>query len=94
MNVTLQDNSLQSLIADTITYTVSLQSLQRVVQSVISETVSLNDSMTQIRLVTQGSSDDTKALMSDYSDIAKQLGTTTSAVAESATEWLNFYRSL
>ena len=50
--------------------------------------------MTQIRLVTQGSSDDTKALMSDYSDIAKQLGTTTSAVAESATEWLNFYRSL
>ena len=88
LNVTLQDNSLQSLIADTITYTVSLQSLQRVVQSVISETVSLNDSMTQIRLVTQGSSDDTKALMSEYSDIAKQLGTTTSAVAESATEWL------
>lgn len=88
LNVTLQDNSLQSLIADTITYTVSLQSLQQVIQSVISETVSLNDSMTQIRLVTQGSSDDTKALMSEYSDIAKQLGTTTSAVAESATEWL------
>lgn len=88
LNVTLQDNSLQSLIADTITYTVSLQSLQQVIQSIISETVSLNDSMTQIRLVTQGSSDDTKALMSDYSDIAKQLGTTTSAVAESATEWL------
>lgn len=88
LNVTLQDNSLQSLIADTITYTVSLQSLQRVVQSVISETVSLNDSMTQIRLVTQGSSDDTKALMSDYSDIAKQLGTTTSTVAESSVEWL------
>ena len=88
LNVTLQDNSLQSLIADTITYTVSLQSLQQVIQSIISETVSLNDSMTQIRLVTQGSSDDTKALMSDYSEIAKQLGTTTSAVAESATEWL------
>ena len=88
LNVTLQDNSLQSLIADTITYTVSLQSLQQVIQSVVSETVSLNDSMTQIRLVTQGSSDDTKALMSEYSDIAKQLGTTTSAVAESATEWL------
>lgn len=88
LNVTLQDNSLQSLIADTITYTVSLQSLQQVIQSVISETISLNDSMTQIRLVTQGSSDDTKALMSEYSDIAKQLGTTTSAVAESATEWL------
>lgn len=88
LNVTLQDNSLQSLIADTITYTVSLQSLQRVVQSVISETVSLNDSMTQIRLVTQDNAENTKALMSEYSDIAKQLGTTTSAVAESATEWL------
>nr|DAH42215.1 MAG TPA: minor tail protein [Caudoviricetes sp.] len=88
LNVTLQDNSLQSLIADTITYTVSLQSLQQVIQSIISETVSLNDSMTQIRLVTQGSSDDTKALMSDYSNIAKQLGTTTSAVADSAVEWL------
>lgn len=88
LNVTLQDNSLQSLIADTITYTVSLQSLQQVIQSVISETVSLNDSMTQIRLVTQGSSESTKALMSDYSEIAKQLGTTTSAVADSAVEWL------
>ena len=88
LNVTLQDNSLQSLIADTITYTVSLQSLQQVIQSIISETVSLNDSMTQIRLVTQGSAESTKELMSDYSEIAKQLGTTTSAVAESATEWL------
>ena len=88
LNVTLQDNSLQDLIADTITYTVSLQSLQQVIQSVISETISLNDSMTQIRLVTQGSAESTKELMSDYSEIAKQLGTTTSAVAESATAWL------
>ena len=88
LNVTLQDNSLQSLIADTITYTVSLQSLQQVIQSVVSETISLNDSMTQIRLVTQDSAENTKALMSDYSDIAKQLGTTTSAVADSAVEWL------
>ncbi len=89
LNVTLQDNSLQDLIADTITYTLSLQSLQQVIQSVISETISLNDSMTQIRLVTQDSSENTKALMSDYSEIAKQLGTTTSAVADSAVEWLN-----
>ena len=44
--------------------------------------------MTQIRLVTQGSAESTKELMSDYSEIAKQLGTTTSAVAESATAWL------
>lgn len=69
-------------------YKLSLQSLLEVIQSVISETVGLNDSMTQIRLVTQGSAESTKALMSDYSEIAKQLGTTTSAVAESATEWL------
>ena len=88
LNVTLQDNSLQDLIADTITYTLSLQSLQQVIQSVISETISLNDSMTQIRLVTQDSAENTKALMSDYSEIAKQLGTTTSAVADSAVEWL------
>ena len=88
LNVTLQDNSLQDLIADTIMYKLSLQSLLQVVQSVISETVGLNDSMTQIRLVTQGSAESTKELMSDYSEIAKQLGTTTSAVAESATEWL------
>ena len=88
LNVTLQDNSLQDLIADTITYTFSLQSLQQVIQSVIGETISLNDSMTQIRLVTQDSAENTKALMSDYSEIAKQLGTTTSAVADSAVEWL------
>lgn len=94
LNVTMQDDSLQDLIADTITYTVSLQSLEQIIQSVISETISLNDSMTQIRLVTQGSVDETKQLMSQYSDIAKELGTTTTAVADSATEWLNFYRSL
>lgn len=94
LNVTMHDNSLQDLIADTLTYTLSLQSLQQVAQSVISETIELNDSMTQIRLVTEGSAQDTKELMSQYSDIAKQLGTTTSAVAESAAEWLNFYRSL
>lgn len=88
LNVTLQDNSLQDLIANTIMYKLSLQSLLEVIQSVISETVGLNDSMTQIRLVTQGSAESTKELMSDYSEIAKQLGTTTSAVAESATEWL------
>lgn len=88
LNVTLQDNSLQNLIADTIMYKLSLQSLLEVIKSVVSETLSLNDSMTQIRLVTQGSAESTKALMSDYSEIAKQLGTTTSAVAESATEWL------
>lgn len=88
LNVTLQDNSLQDLIADTITYTFSLQSLQQVIQSVVSETISLNDSMTQIRLVTQDSAENTKVLMSDYSEIAKQLGTTTSAVADSAVEWL------
>ena len=88
LNVTLQDNSLQDLIANTIMYKLSLQSLLQVIQGVISETVSLNDSMTQIRLVTQGSAESTKELMSDYSEIAKQLGTTTSAVAESATEWL------
>lgn len=88
LNVTLQDNSLQDLIADTITYTVSLQSLQQVIQSVISETISLNDSMTQIRLVTQDSAENTKALMSEYSETAKQLGTTTDAVAASAVEWL------
>lgn len=88
LNVTLQDNSLQDLIADTIMYKLSLQSLLQVIQSVISETISLNDSMTQIRLVTQDSAENTKALMSDYSEIAKQLGTTTSAVADSAVEWL------
>ena len=79
---------MQDLIANTIMYKLSLQSLLEVIQSVISETVGLNDSMTQIRLVTQGSAESTKELMSDYSEIAKQLGTTTSAVAESATEWL------
>lgn len=88
LNVTMQDNSLQDLIANTIMYKISLQELLTVIQNAVTETFNLNDSMTQIRLVTQGSVDETKQLMSEYSETAKQLGTTTDAVAASAVEWL------
>jgi len=44
--------------------------------------------MTNIRLVTGDTAENTRELMSTYSDIAKELGSTTTAVAESADSWL------
>lgn len=88
LNLTMQDNSIANAIAQTIEYTMSLQSLQQVMESVVETTLSLDSAMTQIRLVTEGSREETRELMSTYSQIAKELGSTTEAVAESAVEWL------
>ena len=68
-------------------YAVSLDNLQNVIQDVIQQTIQLNDAMTQIRLVTQGTQQETQELMSGYAQIAKDLGTTLDVVAESAVEW-------
>lgn len=88
LNVTMQDNSLADLVAQTIEYAVSLESLQQVLSSVKDEVLELDEAMTNIRLVTGDTAENTRELMSTYSDIAKELGTTTSEVAESADSWL------
>ena len=87
LDLLLKDDSLSYQIAQTMAYAVSLDNLQNVIQDVIQQTIQLNDAMTQIRLVTQGTQQETQELMSGYAQIAKDLGTTVDVVAESAVEW-------
>lgn len=87
LDLVLKDDSLSYQIAQTMAYAVSLDNLQNVIQSVVQQTISLNDAMTQIRLVTQGTQEETQQLMNDYVQIAKDLGTTVDVVADSAVEW-------
>ena len=87
LDLLLKDDSLSYQIAQTMAYAVSLDNLQNVIQDVIQQTIQLNDAMTQIRLVTQGTQQETQELMSGYAQIAKDLGTTLDVVAESAVEW-------
>ena len=76
-------------IAQSAIYAVSLDNLMNAMQSVVDTAHELDDAMTDIQIVTQMSNEDATALMQSYSQIAKELGSTTTAVAESADEWLN-----
>ena len=48
----------------------------------------LDAAMTNLRIVTGDSASDAKNMMSQYSKLAKELGTTTTEVTNAATEWL------
>lgn len=54
-----------------------MSKLSQSVQKMIKIYQELDKAMTNIRIVTGMSSDDTKALIKDYTNLAKQLGTTT-----------------
>ena len=82
-------DSMADAIAQSAIYAVSLDNLMNAMQSVVDTAHELDDAMTDIQIVTQMSNEDATALMQSYSQIAKELGSTTTAVAESADEWLN-----
>lgn len=49
--------------------------------------VTLDGALTDLRIVTGATVDETKKLLSTYNQMAKELGSTTAAVADSAVEW-------
>lgn len=87
------DDSMASNLANTIKMAVSYQTLERAMSEVVETTKELDAAMTDIQIVTQMSDSQAQNLMIEYSNIAKQLGTTTTEVAASSSEWL-FIRSL
>lgn len=87
------DNSMASNLANVISMSISYQTLQQAMVEIVNTTKELDAAMTDIQIVTQMSTSDATKLMESYSQIAKELGTTTSAVAASSSEWL-FIRSL
>lgn len=80
--------SMSDAIAQSAIYAVSLDNIVNAMQSVVDTAKELDAAMTDIQLVTQMTNEEAISLMQNYTQIAKELGSTTVTVAESADEWL------
>lgn len=80
--------SIQSSVENFIKYRVAMEAINKITSEFTSAIYDMNEAMTQVRMVTMGSYEDTVALADSYTKLAKQLGTTTTTVAEGADAWL------
>lgn len=80
--------SIQSSVENFIKYQVVMEAINKITSEFTSAIYDMNGAMTQVRMVTMGSYEDTVALADSYTKLAKQLGTTTTTVAEGADAWL------
>ena len=80
--------SIQSSVENFIKYQVAMEAINKITSEFTSAIYDMNEAMTQVRMVTMGSYEDTVALADSYTKLAKQLGTTTTTVAEGADAWL------
>ena len=67
----------------------AINSIQMQFRELITTIQELDKAMTNIRIVTGQTSEQTSDLMKTYNDLASELGTTTLAIAEASNEWLN-----
>lgn len=81
-------NSIQQSVENFIKYQVVMEAINKITSEFTSAIYDMNEAMTQVRMVTMGSYEDTVALADSYTQLAKQLGTTTTTVAEGADAWL------
>lgn len=81
-------DSVQSSVENFIKYQVAMEAINKITSEFTSAIYDMNQAMTQVRMVTMGSYEDTVALADSYTKLAKQLGTTTTTVAEGADAWL------
>lgn len=81
--------SIQSSVENFIKYQVAMEAINKLTSEFTSAIYDMNEAMTQVRMVTMGSYEDTVALADSYTKLAKQLGTTTTTVAEGADTWFN-----
>lgn len=63
--------------------------IQQGAQQAIVSIQELDKAMTDIQMVTNGTSESTQALFKQYNQMANELGSTTVQIAEGASEWLN-----
>lgn len=80
--------SIQNSVENFIKYQVAMEAINKITGEFTSAIYDMNEAMTQVRMVTMGSYEDTVALADSYTKLAKQLGTTTTTVAEGADAWL------
>lgn len=64
-----------------------LNKIPRDIQKVIQYTKELDAAMTNVRIVTGASAEEAKTLAKQYTQLAKELGSTTTEIANSANEW-------
>lgn len=65
-----------------------LNKIQKEIANVYQNILKLDEAMTDIRIVTGANVDEANSLMTSYNKLAKELGTTTTEVAKSASEWM------
>lgn len=65
-----------------------LAKFKKGLNDIIQKAIQLDAAMTNLRIVTGDSAAETRSLIGNYSDLAKQLGVTTIEVASGASEWL------
>lgn len=96
-NANNQNNSFGKSIEESVTnfikYQVALEALNKLVSEFTSAIKDMDDAMTQVRMVTMGSYEDTVKLSQQYGELAQKLGTTVTTVAEGADAWLKLSRS-
>ena len=68
---------------------VGIHALAQLLQQTYQNIVELDKAVVNLQVATGYSREQTQALISDYSKYAKELGATTTQVAESANDWLN-----
>ena len=67
----------------------AINGIRTAFQGVIQDTKELDAALTNIRIVTGDTRESTEDLMKTYNSLAKELGSTTVAIAEASNEWLN-----
>lgn len=80
--------SIQSSVENFIKYQVAMEAINKITSEFTQAIGDMNGAMAQVRMVTMGSYEDTVALADSYTQLAKQLGTTTTEVAKGADTWL------
>lgn len=80
--------SIQSSVENFLKYQVAMEAINKITSEFTSAIYDMNSAMAQVRMVTMGSYEDTVALADSYTQLAKQLGTTTTEVAKGADTWL------
>lgn len=80
--------SIQNSVKNFIKYQVAMEAINKITSEFTSAIYDMNSAMAQVRMVTMGSYEDTVALADSYTQLAKQLGTTTTEVAKGADTWL------
>lgn len=60
----------------------------KALSQLISNVKTLDGALTDLRIVTGGTREETEELLDSYSELAQKLGTTTTSVAEGAADWL------